>query len=336
MTVPKEILAQYNLTGARIAFVAIGNLNTTYRVNDQYILQKLNPVFTPDIHFDIDAITAHLENQGILTPRLVKTTEQALWAVDELGGIWRLMNLIPGQTFLELSDTFMCFAAGKFLGQFHRALTNFNYTFVSQRRPDIHNTAKHLEYLKQVLQTHQQHRAHAEVRRIADQIFVSTSTLNIPRDLPLRLVHGDPKVSNFIFTTTGEACALVDLDTLNHMTLAVELGDALRSWCNPQGEDSEHCVFNWEFFEHSLRGYGQAFTPNQDEIESIPQAVEMITLELSARFAADALAETYFGWDKTRFANASDHHLRRAQAMLKLAQSYDRNKAAQIVGQVFT
>ena len=49
--------------------------------------------------------------------------------------------------------------------------------------------------------------------------------------------------------------------------------------------------------------------------------VETITLELAARFCADALEESYFGWNKEVFSSASAHNLHRAKIQLGLARS---------------
>ncbi len=44
-------------------------------------------------------------------------------------------------------------------------------------------------------------------------------------------------------------------------------------------------------------------------------------MELAARFCTDALEESYFGWDASRFASAAEHNLVRARAQLSLARS---------------
>ncbi|MCY3730798.1 MAG: hypothetical protein OXF98_05600, partial [Rhodospirillaceae bacterium] len=46
-----------------------------------------------------------------------------------------------------------------------------------------------------------------------------------------------------------------------------------------------------------------------------------VTVELAARFAADALAESYFGWDPARYATACEHNQARARSQLGLARS---------------
>ena len=52
----------------------------------------------------------------------------------------------------------------------------------------------------------------------------------------------------------------------------------------------------------------------------LPAATLTITLELAARFAADALREDYFGWDAARFGSASEHNEVRAAGQLRLAE----------------
>ena len=104
------------------------------------------------------------------------------------------------------------------------------------------------------------------------------------------------------------------------MSLAVELGDAWRSWCNRAGEDDAVARFDADVFEASWRGYraGCTLELGADEREGLLHGVEWITLELAAHFAADTLFENYFGWDRSRFASAGDHNLRRARGQWSL------------------
>ena len=57
--------------------------------------------------------------------------------------------------------------------------------------------------------------------------------------LRLRRLHGDPKVNNVMLdTATGQAVGLVDLDTVKPGLVHYDIGDCLRSGCNPRGEES--------------------------------------------------------------------------------------------------
>ena len=42
-------------------------------------------------------------------------------------------------------------------------------------------------------------------------------------------------------------------------------------------------------------------------------------MELAARFCADALHESYFGWNRARYDSASAHNQARVHGQLKLA-----------------
>jgi hypothetical protein len=121
---------------------------------------------------------------------------------------------------------------------------------------------------------------------------------------------------------------VLDLDTLAHGTLDIELGDALRSWCNAGTEDDPHPRFQADVFRAALHGYAHEAKAwmTQEEWLVLPAAVERICLELAARFAADALHETYFGWDPLRFPARGEHDLARARNQLGLARDVARQR----------
>ncbi|MBC8132158.1 MAG: hypothetical protein H7X95_04190, partial [Deltaproteobacteria bacterium] len=112
----------------------------------------------------------------------------------------------------------------------------------------------------------------------------------------------------------------IDLDTVGPLPLAFELGDAWRSWCNRSGEDQEAAELDLNIFEASLDGYraGLGRTLDADERRALLLGPEWISLELSARFAADALDEAYFGWDHQKFAGRGEHNLTRARGQHSL------------------
>ena len=99
-----------------------------------------------------------------------------------------------------------------------------------------------------------------------------------------------------------------------------ELGDALRSWCNTAGEDNPEAIFDLDIFSAAIRGLGDGGSERfalQTEWAAIIPGLERITLNLTARFAADALQERYFGWNETR-GGRGEHNLLRARSQLSL------------------
>jgi Ser/Thr protein kinase RdoA (MazF antagonist) len=201
-------------------------------------------------------------------------------------------------------------------------LADLAHTF-KNKRGNIHDTPKHVAKLRSVLASHTSHERYGEVAPTCKRILQQLDTLPALAGLPRRVVHGDPKISNVLFDKAGRALCLVDLDTLGPANVAVELGDALRSWCNPREEDDDASSIDLGFFEAAVQGYlrGAASFITPDETAMLAIGVETIALELAARFAADALEETYFGWDRTRFSRASEHNLARAVGQLAVAES---------------
>lgn len=321
---PAEILDGYGLLPSPIEPVRSGHINRTFlvqRAGERCVLQMLNPIFAPEVHRDIQAVTEWIAARGLDTPRLVPAGSGDLWLLDRQGRTWRLLSYVPGQTFLAADGPERCREAGRLLGRFHRAAWDCPHRFVFTRL-GIHDTAKHLAALQEALARHRDHRLFGPISRLAGQILAAGAALEPVERLPARLVHGDPKISNFVFADDGRAVALIDLDTLGRMPLAVELGDALRSWCAPQGEDQGEPL-RLDFFEAGVRGWRKEIgdLPSPAEVRAIPAALERIALELSARFAADALNERYFAYDRERYPAAGEHNLARAESQWALSRS---------------
>lgn len=320
----QQLLSAWGLSRAEAWPISSGHINRTLLVqssDEKFVLQRLSPIFGPEVNLDLDAVTARLDQAGLFTPRLVPTRGGDLWLEDESGTVWRLLTHVEGLTLLIADSAGRCEQAGRFLGRFHRALWDWDYVFQHQRL-GVHDTDRHLDKLRGLLTAHRAHRLYDDIASVAGEILQAASQMGSLSGLPQRFVHGDPKISNFIFAPDGTARCLVDLDTLASMPLAVELGDALRSWCNPRGEDEEGPI-DAEYFIAGLRGYLDAMgeLPQPEEVEAIPGAVEVIGVELAARFCADAFEESYFGWDSARYGSAAQHNLHRARAQLCLARS---------------
>jgi Ser/Thr protein kinase RdoA (MazF antagonist) len=319
-----EVLAAHWLESARLEPVARGLINETFLVTAgrRYALQRVSAIFDPAIHENIEAVTARLEELGLSTPRLVRTRDGRLFARfgDE---IWRLMTWVDGHTFEAARSAGQIRAAARLVGRFHRALDDFDHAFVG-RRLGVHDTGAHLTRLERAVAEHPRHRLIEQVEPLAAAILAAARELSALPELPDRVCHGDLKLSNLVFEgatppESERAVALVDLDTVGPMALAHELGDALRSWCNPRREDDPP-VFDLDLMRAAVAGYAEGVDRllTRAERRAILVGVEHISLELSARFAADALREEYFGYDERRFAARGEHNLVRARGQWAL------------------
>lgn len=323
--------------------IDVGLINKTYVVNNgqkRAIVQRLNPIFPPIVHQDIEAVTRHLRRHGMTTPLLWPTTQnnaQGHLFADVNGEIWRVMDYIAGRTHTRLRDVDLAKQAGALVGRFHRALHDFVHTFANPRG-NVHDTPKHLANLQKALQEHQEHRLYQDVSVLAESLLEQAKQLPNLDHLPKRPSHGDLKISNLLFDEHGAGLCLIDLDTLSSMIWPFEMGDALRSWCNPGGEDEGAVHFDLSLFSAAIEGYAEQ-KPNLTrlEIDSLIDGVRTICLELSARFLADALQESYFGFDASRFPARGEHNLVRARSQWALYRSVTERaeEAAVVVRKAF-
>ncbi|EYF06737.1 phosphotransferase enzyme family protein [Chondromyces apiculatus] len=314
-----------------------GLINTTLVAGDppRFVVQRVHPVFAPEVHHDIEAITAHLATRGLTTPRLVRADDGALWARDESGGVWRVMDFIPGRTLHRVSSPALAREAAAFVARFHDALDDLTHDY-RHIRPGAHDTPLHMERLRDIAFTdtpapegppaRDGAPAPDDARALAEAILDAWRTWHGRLDLPPRHCHGDLKISNLRFTEDDRALCLLDLDTLASYPLDVELGDAFRSWCNPTGEDVTDTQFDVPIFAAAVAGYTAVRPFTAEEREALGGAAERIALELAARFCRDAFDDRYFGWDPTRFPSRVAHNLHRARGQLSLALSARRQR----------
>jgi Ser/Thr protein kinase RdoA (MazF antagonist) len=324
-----HVLANYGLGNASVAPLGTGLINETFLVSSddgsRYVLQRINPVFNPKIICDMDKLTRHLESCGEIThrPILVSQEPRRLW-VELDGRYWRLCTYIPGVCHDRLENDSQAESAGRLLGRFHSKVSGLQISLQGERL-GVHDTARHLANLEKALDEHRAHRNYDTVAPLAERVLTAAAELPQLPDLPDRLVHGDPKISNLVFdATSGVGVCMIDLDTLAYMPLPLELGDAIRSWCNPRGEDERESRFNMNYFIAAMKGYASETKTLliPDEWRSFVPAASTIMVELAARFTTDALEESYFGWNAERFVDRSAHNLIRAEGQLNLQRAF--------------
>lgn len=332
-TIPAFVLAHWrDLAGQPIAVQSGGLINRTFRVEGRrgpVIVQRLHPVFAGHVNEDIDIVTAHLAAKGLVTPRPLRTDKGALWVDDEDGGVWRALTFVEGNAFHRIDSPKIAYQAGKLVATFHHAVSDLDHDY-RHVRAGVHDARKHLGVLRGALEEHAEHRLFDQVAPLAERIWNVAETLPDWSELSARHAHGDLKISNLLFRD-GVGYCLVDLDTLGRMIWPFEMGDALRSWTNPDGEDQQRSAVHVDTFAAALSGYGDvargADLVSDDEIEMLVAGLGTICVILSSRFLADALYERYFGYDARRFPARGEHNLLRGQGQLSLFESVERQRS---------
>lgn len=318
-----------------------GNVNDTFLVTlhqgRQLVLQRVNPVVFPDpqlVQHNMRLVTTHLDRQVRNSPDLKdRFIPLVLYQGkngdayrDEDGGVWRLMNLVPGKTCETIHTPSRAEELGRCLGIFHRLLSTLDCSELADTLPGFHHTPACLEQYDRV-EANPAENSDPEIafchRFIAARRALATTLAEAPA-LSRGVIHGDPKVANFIFADNSDrVVGLIDLDTVREGLLLHDIGDALRSCCNPRGESPdapEHIRFAPDLFAAWIKGYCReaGLLLTIADKAHIVQAIRVIAFELGLRFVTDHLAgNRYF---KIRLPG---HNLIRARAQFHLVQSID-------------
>ncbi len=320
--IPKEVLRDYQIGKIRsIKPMIAGLVHKTFALTtdrSSFILQKLHPVLASEaIAEDFLAVTEFLRAQEFPTASCVLTKRGRVLARNGKD-VWRMQTKLSGRTIHVIESLAMAREAGEIYARFHKVMDEMDYLFKSKKI--LHETEKVYETFLKVVKGEKVD----EVKELADFVRRELPRYFLPTDLPMRVIHGDPKISNILFTK-GHAAAIIDLDTCNRRPLLVELGDAFRSWCGG-AEDDPHNTFSipkfraaWLGYERGARGFITA-----RERALVPKAIGTIILELAVRFLTDYFTDNYFGWDPSRYHSRRAHNLARVRGQLAEFLDYKR------------
>ncbi len=333
---------------AQIQPLGNGNINDTFLVTlappatGKFVLQRINTqVFSnPDLVMqNMRVLGEHIQQQLQQAPLVGRRWEvphiqcsrtgQDCWR-DAQGDCWRAISYIEASEAVEMLTTRdQAQEVGYALGLFHRLLSNLSPTHLADTLVGFHITPGYWQHYEQILagcarpDTPEVAFCHQFVRDRAPGVTV-LETAKTQGKLPLRPIHGDPKVNNVMFDQrTGQAVALVDLDTVKPGLVHYDIGDCLRSGCNPLGEETpqwEAVRFELDLAAPLLHGYldqARAFLTAAD-YAYLYDAIRLLAFELGLRFLTDYLAgNVYF---KVAYP---EHNLARALVQFKLTESIE-------------
>lgn len=323
-----------------------GNINTTYLATTRhtpptkFVLQRINnQVFhqPKQVIQNMVTLTNHLQktpppaNRRWENPQILPTQSGQNHWQDENDQYWRAITFIENAHVLDaIQNTAHAKEIGHGLATFHKLISTLNTDTLTDTLPGFHITPTYLAAYEQVITTSERCDTQNPLIRncleIIDQRKDWAHVLENAKaagHLQLRPIHGDPKVNNIMLDGTGQAVSLIDLDTLKPGLIHYDIGDCLRSGCNPLGEETENwqaVTFDTDLAKAMLEGYLTAsktfLTPS--DYDYLYDAIRLITFELGLRFFTDYLAgDTYFK------VTHPTHNLTRALVQFKLTESIE-------------
>lgn len=343
-------IAQKFVTGTitDIRTLGNGNINDTFLVTvtgweePQFVLQRINThVFSQpalvmqNMQIFTEHICAKLHETGDsgrrwVVPRVLLTTDRQTGWSEADGSYWRAISYIADAETPDLiRDRDHGWEVGYALGRFHLLVSDLDPSRLADTLEGFHITPHYLQQYHAVLSSYTgaiDERLDYCLNFIAQRqewarVLEDAKTAG---KLPLRPIHGDPKVNNVtICTTTRQAIGAIDLDTVKPGLVHYDIGDCLRSGCNPLGEDTpawEQVQFDTQMCRAILSGYlsqASGFL-TEDDYLYLFDAIRLLAFELGLRFFTDHLAgNVYF---KVKYPT---HNLDRALVQFKLTASIE-------------
>lgn len=319
-----------------ISLIGQGNINLTYLVHchdHEFIMQRISASVFKHPHIvagNSAKVARHV--QGLLSaesrafaPIILKALDGENYVEDNEGQIWRAQKYIKNTFVYEkILRPQAAYEAGRCLAMFHKNVAGISLQELGVTLPGFHNLPGYLNSYDAVVDGFGREEVHDQwlyCMDFIDRCRADASYLEQARRrglVPTRIIHGDPKVSNILFSKeTGRAVSMIDLDTVGPGILLCDLGDFLRSICCSSGEGSrlEDVRCDTALIAAALKGYVADGDLSHFEKESLYHALYLISFELGVRFFTDYLqGNRYFK------VSSAEQNLHRAMVQFKLVQ----------------
>ena len=327
-----SIAHQFAKTVAEISPLGNGLINDTFLVateSSHFVLQRINRKIFPapdQIMANLLMLAQHLEQKSstavkLKIPAILKTATSHDFYQDEQGDYWRALDFIGNTESLEtISNIKQAQQTGFALGHFHRLVSDLDPLLLHDTLPGFHIAPDYLSHYHQVLMQSPMQLAPeslycakfiAKFQHLADELEIAKQQ----GLLSLRVIHGDPKLNNFLFDQhSKKIVSIIDLDTVKPGLVHYDIGDCLRSCCHKL-ESNE---FDLDICTAVLRSYlseAGVFFSDYD-YHYLYAAIQLIPFELGIRFYTDYL-------DVNRYFRVTQHeqNLQRAADQFQLCES---------------
>lgn len=326
---PIAIAHQYPYQINKIEPLGNGFINDTYLVSTDsipFVLQKINHRVFPkpeQIMANLAMLSQHArfnndQNISLTIPDLLQTTQKTTCVCDSEGNYWRALSFIDNsQSLEEITDLTQAEQVGFALAQFHRLTYHLDSATLHDTLPGFHIAPQYYAHYQHIkTQTTVANDGFCAGFIDQHQYFVNDLELaKAQGKLPLRTIHGDPKLNNFLFDKDSQLIvSIVDLDTVKPGLIHYDIGDCLRSCCHNTVTDSFDLVVCKVILSSYLGEAATVFT--LADYEYLFSAIRLIPFELGIRFYTDYLAgNRYFK------VTEPEQNLIRARSQFRLCES---------------
>jgi Ser/Thr protein kinase RdoA (MazF antagonist) len=342
----RRIAEAFDFGAAVVDVRPLGNglINDTFLVSTDSpagrhaVLQRINPRAFPHpelIAENLRVLARHVaahEHCALRVPAIYAARDGRDFVRDANGGFWRALEYIGASVTLQtVTDPRQAREAGAALGRFHALVNDLPPRRLHATRPAFHQTPVYFDRYMQAAAANGAD--DAQLHWCAEFIGARRAMVPILEQarqrgaLTVRVIHGDPKLDNFLFDSAGErVLGLIDLDTVQPGLIHYDIGDCLRSCANPAGESPanlDQVRFDLDIGRALLTRYldeTRAFLTPPD-LRHVYDAIRLIPFELGLRFLTDHLEnDRYF---KVQWRG---HNLHRALAQFRLVADIEKKE----------
>ena len=307
--------------------VESGLINSTFVLNssnNSYVLQAINTNIFPNYEKGLENILTvgnwlKRKNYPYSFPLPIKGRY-----LKVKNKVWRLMPYVKNSmSYNRVSSLVQVKSAATCLGEFYHLLSDFNAENLTITLTNFHNGNSITKKFKKAILNGDKKKlllTGSLINEIEKEWPILKKWDEVCNSLPKRVVHYDTKINNFLFDKkTDEVLALIDLDTLMPGCVLSDIGDMIRTYSNPVGEESKEIdkvVCNMEIINTIIQEFTKKVALGKKEIENLFFGGMAITFMQSVRFLTDYLnGDSYY---KTSY---KDQNLVRAKNQWALYQS---------------
>ena len=298
----QSILSNFGLKESIVSIKGIesGLINSTFQLNSKtnsYIIQAINTNIFPNYEKGLENILAvgnwlKSKNYPYLFPLPVKGEYFKV-----KNKVWRLMPFVKNSiSYNRVSSLDQVKNAANCLGELYHYLSDFNAENLLITLPNFHNGEFIIKKFEEALTGGDSKRlllAKPIINEIFNELPILKKWDKVCNSLPTRVVHYDTKINNFLFDTkTDEVLAIIDFDTLMPGCVLSDIGDMIRTYSNPVGEESkeiEKVVCNTEIVNVIIKEFAKKASLEKKEKENLFFGGQAITFMQCLRFLNDYL-----------------------------------------------